>query len=41
MAEVTTPLPTAKAFGEDERAVLLGYLAYHPRRLGEEGGGTE
>jgi uncharacterized damage-inducible protein DinB len=29
MAEVTTPLPTAKAFGEDERAVLLGYLAYH------------
>ena len=23
-----TPLPAAKAFGEDERAVLLGYLAY-------------
>jgi uncharacterized damage-inducible protein DinB len=29
MADVTTPLPTAKAFGEDERSVLLGYLAYH------------
>jgi uncharacterized damage-inducible protein DinB len=25
----TTPLPTAKAFAEDERSVLLGYLAYH------------
>jgi uncharacterized damage-inducible protein DinB len=24
-----TPLPAAKAFGEDERSVLLGYLAYH------------
>jgi uncharacterized damage-inducible protein DinB len=29
MAEPVTPLPSAKAFGEDERAVLLGYLAYH------------
>src|SRR5262245_19619663 len=29
MAEATTPLPAAKAFGEDERSVLLGYLAYH------------
>ena len=29
MAEPITPLPTAKAFGEDERSVLLGYLAYH------------
>jgi hypothetical protein len=29
MAEPGTPLPSAKAFGEDERAVLLGYLAYH------------
>ena len=29
MAEPVTPLPTAKAFGEDERSVLLGYLAYH------------
>jgi hypothetical protein len=28
-AEPVTPLPSAKAFGEDERAVLLGYLAYH------------
>lgn len=24
-----TPLPSSKAFGEDERSVLLGYLAYH------------
>lgn len=24
-----TPLPGSKAFGDDERAVLLGYLAYH------------
>ena len=24
-----TPLPASKAFGEDERSVLLGYLAYH------------
>jgi len=24
-----TPLPESKAFGEDERSVLLGYLAYH------------
>jgi uncharacterized damage-inducible protein DinB len=29
MAEAVTPLPAAKAFGEDERSVLLGYLAYH------------
>jgi uncharacterized damage-inducible protein DinB len=29
MAEPVTPLPAAKAFGEDERSVLLGYLAYH------------
>jgi uncharacterized damage-inducible protein DinB len=29
MAEALTPLPVAKAFGEDERSVLLGYLAYH------------
>jgi uncharacterized damage-inducible protein DinB len=29
MAEPVTPLPTAKAFGEDEGSVLLGYLAYH------------
>jgi uncharacterized damage-inducible protein DinB len=24
-----TPLPEAKAFADDERSVLLGYLAYH------------
>jgi uncharacterized damage-inducible protein DinB len=29
MAESPTPLPAAKAFAEDERSVLLGYLAYH------------
>jgi len=29
MADATTPLPAAKAFGEDERSVLLGYLTYH------------
>src|SRR4051794_40416819 len=29
MADAVTPLPSAKAFGEDERSVLLGYLAYH------------
>jgi uncharacterized damage-inducible protein DinB len=29
VAEPTTPLPAAKAFAEDERSVLLGYLAYH------------
>ena len=28
MAEPVTPLPSSKAFGEDERAVLLGYLTY-------------
>lgn len=29
MTEPATPLPVAKAFGEDEATVLLGYLAYH------------
>lgn len=29
MAEPVTPLPAAKTLGEDERSVLLGYLAYH------------
>ncbi len=29
MTQPVTPLPVAKAFGEDERSVLLGYLAYH------------
>ena len=29
MADRVTPLPAAKAFGEDERSVLLGYLTYH------------
>src|SRR4051812_24768209 len=29
MSHPSRPLPTAKAFGEDERSVLLGYLTYH------------
>src|SRR4051794_26775156 len=29
MADPTTPVPAAKAFAEDERSVLLGYLTYH------------
>lgn len=29
MAERLTALPTAKARGEDEGSILLGYLAYH------------
>jgi Protein of unknown function (DUF664) len=29
MAPPNTPLPGAKAHGEDERSVLLGYLDYH------------
>jgi uncharacterized damage-inducible protein DinB len=29
MAVPVTPLPAAKAFGEDERSVLFGYLTYH------------
>jgi uncharacterized damage-inducible protein DinB len=28
MTDPITPLPEAKAFGEDERSVLLGYLTY-------------
>jgi uncharacterized damage-inducible protein DinB len=29
MPEPVTPLPESKAFGEDERSVLLGYLTFH------------
>jgi len=29
MADPITPLPQAKAFADDERSVLLGYLDYH------------
>jgi hypothetical protein len=29
MPDRVVALPTSKAFGDDERAVLLGYLAYH------------
>ena len=40
MAEPTTPLPEAKAFGEDERAVLLGYLDYHRAVLARKADGV-
>ncbi len=29
MPEPRTPLPASKAFADDERSVLLGYLTYH------------
>ena len=29
MSDPVTPLPESKAFGEDERSVLLGYLTFH------------
>ena len=29
MSDTAHPLPTSKATGDDERAVLLGFLAYH------------
>ena len=29
MTDRDHPLPSSKAFGDDERSVLLGYLAYH------------
>jgi uncharacterized damage-inducible protein DinB len=29
MSDIAQPLPASKAFGDDERSVLLGYLAYH------------
>ncbi len=40
MAEPVTPLPAAKAFGEDERSVLLGYLAYHRAVLARKAEGV-
>jgi len=39
MSEPVTPLPRSKAFAEDERAVLLGYLTYHRIVLGREAEG--
>jgi uncharacterized damage-inducible protein DinB len=36
MPEPVTPLPESKAFGEDERTVLLGYLAFHRTILGRK-----
>jgi hypothetical protein len=40
MADPTTPLPEAKAFGEDERSVLLGYLTYHRTVLARKAEGV-
>src|SRR5438105_10356749 len=40
MAEPSTPLPAAKAFAEDERSVLLGYLAYHRAVLARKAEGV-
>ena len=40
MSEPSTPLPAAKAFGEDERSVLLGYLAYHRAVLARKAEGV-
>ena len=40
MTEPITPLPLAKAFGEDERSVLLGYLAYHRAVLARKAEGV-
>ena len=39
MSEPVTPLPTAKAFAEDERSVLLGYLTYHSTVLARKAEG--
>jgi uncharacterized damage-inducible protein DinB len=40
MAEPTTPLPAAKAFAEDERSVLIGYLDYHRAVLARKAEGV-
>src|SRR5262245_65872250 len=40
MPEAVTPLPNAKALGEDERSVLLGYLAYHRTVLARKAEGV-
>jgi uncharacterized damage-inducible protein DinB len=40
MLEPVTPLPAAKAFGEDEHSVLVGYLAYHRAVLGRKAEGV-
>jgi uncharacterized damage-inducible protein DinB len=40
MPEAMTPLPTAKAFAEDERSVLLGYLGYHRAVLARKAEGV-
>jgi uncharacterized damage-inducible protein DinB len=33
MAQPVTPIPTSKAFADDEQSVLLGYLDYHRKVL--------
>jgi uncharacterized damage-inducible protein DinB len=40
MSEPVTSLPSAKAFGEDERSVLVGYLRYHRTILARKLEGT-
>jgi uncharacterized damage-inducible protein DinB len=40
MTSPTTPLPAAKAFGEDERSVLIGYLDYHRTVLARKAEGV-
>jgi uncharacterized damage-inducible protein DinB len=40
MSEPVTPLPGRKAFAEDERAVLLGYLTYHRTVLARKAEGV-
>lgn len=40
MPEPLTPLPGAKAFAEDERSVLLGYLTYHRTVLARKAEGV-
>jgi uncharacterized damage-inducible protein DinB len=38
--EPATPLPAAKAFAEDERSILLGYLTYHRTVLARKAEGV-
>jgi hypothetical protein len=40
MVEPITPLPSAKAAGEDDRSVLLGYLDYHRAVLARKAEGV-
>ena len=40
MSDPITPLPRAKAFADDERSVLLGYLDYHRAVLARKAEGV-